>query len=360
MQFSLATNWDQNLINAVGRFTDLVELFGKLQRDCIYGGRDPRLIPFVTKREVRLHIEHLHKNSKSFNYLLNSTCLGNKEFTRVGKSRITKLLDWLSELKVDRITVALPFLLRFIKKNYPWFRVSISCNAMVDTVRSAQQWEDLGADCITLNRLINRDFKTLESIRKNIKCNLQLVANQMCSYDNIFCLSDVNFSSHLDRPFLDMPPPYCLFNCSWKTFNEPSEFLRITWIRPEDTRYYENIGINSLKLLDRISPTSQLLSVMGAFAKREFKGNLIELLYPKIRSYHIHKHVYIDNSKLNDFIRGFSSRNCRLIACSDCDYCNKIAAKVVKIDKRFFKRLSKTFLNCMERIEGLADTKEKR
>ena len=40
-----------------------------------------------------------------FNYLLNAMCMGNAEYTREGQRALRKTLDWLSEIKVDSITV---------------------------------------------------------------------------------------------------------------------------------------------------------------------------------------------------------------------------------------------------------------
>ena len=101
-------------------------------------------------------------NGMEFDYLLNAACLGNREWTESFHQELRELLDWLSEIRVDTITIVAPILLQIIKKRYPHFKVKVGIYAQVDTVKRAQYWEDMGADAINLESFsINRDFEKL-------------------------------------------------------------------------------------------------------------------------------------------------------------------------------------------------------
>ena len=183
MKFSVPTNWQDDLLSDIKK-KDVVEVYGKLAKDYIGGGRASAIIPNPSKKKAVQHIRDLSKNGFKFNYLLNSTCLDNEEFTRKGQGKIYKLLAWLSAIGVDSVTVAIPYLLEMIKKQYPNFRVSISTHTGIDSVQRAKNWEDLGADKLTLSVLdVNRDFRQINKIRKAVKCKLQVIANLTCLYN---------------------------------------------------------------------------------------------------------------------------------------------------------------------------------
>jgi hypothetical protein len=58
----------------------------------------------------------------------------------------------------------------------------------------------------------------------------------------------------------------------------PDELIKARWIRPEDVGDYDEIGIDSLKLLERFRNTETLMQVVKAYEQRRFDGNLVELL----------------------------------------------------------------------------------
>ena len=153
---------------------------------------------------------------------------------------------------------------------------------------------------------------------------------------------------------------YCRFNCKQKSAQDPSELIRGMWIRPEDAKYYEEIGYGKLKIIDRLKETSWLLNVVDAYNDGKYDGNLSDILcsfdtfekeetktpvikkddiceekIQSLRNYWDLK-PYIDNKKLNelnfiDFFRK-SKTDCRNIKCSDCKYCEKIAKQTVHVN----------------------------
>jgi len=366
MKFSVPTNWDPDLLPKLKK-DGIEEIYGKLAYDYIGGGRPSFLVPHVSKKKAVVHIAEAHKNNLKFNYLLNTTCMGNSEWTISGQRKICGLLDWLMEAGVDSVTVAIPYLLELIKKRYPEFKVNISTQAGIDAVERARYWNDLGADKLTLSVVdVNRNFKLLENIRQNVKCELQLIANLHCLYKCPFYKYHSVLSAHssqsghrLNGFMID----YCTLKCGYMRLLNPVEFIRSLWIRPEDIHYYEEIGIDSIKLVDRGMVTEAILLIINAYLNRSYDGNLLDLLphptknflFNKSSLFHKIKYflrpflvnifrfrsgenlfsgspIYIDNRKLDGFLDHFINGNCDFISCSKCTYCEKMAKVAIKMD----------------------------
>ncbi|MBI4590887.1 MAG: type II toxin-antitoxin system HicA family toxin [Candidatus Rokubacteria bacterium] len=99
-----------------------------------------------------------------------------------------------------RPTVSLPYLLDLIKRRYPQFRVTVGVFAGVDHVQKARTWEELGADCITLESLsVNRRFPLLTSLRKTVRCDLMLLVDTNCLQSCPFSRAHMVALSHASQ-----------------------------------------------------------------------------------------------------------------------------------------------------------------
>jgi len=391
MKFSVATNWDDNLIREIENLNSehkVTEIFGKLASDFVGGGRVSLALPHPSKRQVRRHIQEAHKHGLKFNYLLNASCLDNQEFTISGQREIHKLLDWLGDLKVDVVTVSIPYLLQLIKRQYPQFKVCISIMSQVNTPQRAKYWQDLGADIITLYSIdVTRDFPILRAIRKRVNCELQLIANNGCLLNCPFTqyhgviVSHASQSTHKKQGFEFY---YCMLNCRLFRLTDPVNFLRSDWIRPEDTRYYEEVGINRIKLTERVSTTELISQVVKAYTEGRYDGNLADIipslsqrtlvrkkkrtvlinslrylfhpfsvnifrLFKSLRAFSTID-VYIDNRALDGFLEHFFNENCNGKSCEECGYCKEIAKKAIKIDEDYRKRIIAQYKNLLDEL----------
>jgi len=367
MKFSVATNFQDDFIKTINK-KEVYEIFGKLNADFIGGGRSSYMLPFVSKDKLRLHIQEAHNAGLQFNYLLNAGCLGNREFTRQGLRHTHKLLEWLQDIGIDSVTVSIPYLLDLIKHKYRNFKVSVSLNARINNLGLAKRWEDLGADRLTLDSSsLNRDFETLRKIRQYIKCDLQLIANNGCLCFCPFQLYHQGIDAHGSQSHHQSKGfvvDYCVLSCRYLRLQEPVNFIRSDWIRPEDVHYYEDIGINSLKIVERSRITLLIALALDAYTKRKYSGNLADLiptyhtesflrgsrklslavkyllrpltinpfLLKKVYGLRTALDVYIDNQALEGFLKFFAEGNCKAGDCAVCGYCQKIAQRAVKID----------------------------
>ncbi len=383
MKLSVACTFEEGFIQKLAKYPEVKEVFGKLTKDIIGGGRSSYLIGKITKTELVNTIKEVHKNNITFNYLLNGANLNNFEHNKSGYKKIRALLDSLIDINIDSVTITSPFLFKLIKDQYPQLKIKVSAFAMVNSIEKAKQWEDLGADEICISAIAcNRNFKLLSNIRNAVKCGLQLIANANCMLDCIYEQTHMNIMTNSSRTrdnnrgfYLD----YCFFNCSFKRLKNPVNYIKSTWIRPEDLKYYESIGYDSFKILERNSPVDLLIKRVDAYSKRSFNGNLLELISPvtrikkeqkasffsrlnfflyffkpfKIKLKYIlvlkkfldriilndfsdnNAKIYIDNKSLDSFLPDIIKKECNSKNCDDCKYCHNVAKDVVKIDKSY-------------------------
>ncbi|MDP2924181.1 MAG: U32 family peptidase [Candidatus Omnitrophota bacterium] len=379
MELIAPTNWDNQLI-ASYKSLGIKEAYGKMAIDFIGGGRPAYILPYVNRRQVATHIKMLHAAGIKFNYILNSPCLNSEEFTRTGRANIYSLLRWLTEIGVDKVTITIPYLLQLIKDKYPKLEICISVFAGIDSIEKALFWQDIGADEITLlQTIVNRNFSLLKQIRKHTTCRLKLIGNTSCLYNcpliGYHALSNAHASQSKYSHRAGLSIDYCSIFCKYLRLSEPAKFISSSWIRPEDLHFYEEIGIDGIKLVDRRCSTEQLIKIAVSYSKRHFEGNLFELLplfygrppqsaqknlLLKLK-YFFHPlesnmlaiakldflmrdlKIYIDNRKLDGFIKKFIEQDCTFQGCAECGYCERIAKEVIVYDKDYLEKLKSIY-----------------
>lgn len=398
MKFSLATNFQPDLLDAIDGYP-VSELFGKLASDCVGGGRASFMLAPLSKRRFREHVQGAAQRGIGFNYLINPACMDNLEYTRQGQAGLERLLGFVEDCGVGAVTVSLPFLLPIVKKRHPRLKVRVGVYARVDCVAKARFWEELGADCITLESIaVNRDFAVLKAIRQAVKLELQLIVNSNCL---IFCplsgqhmvnLSHASQKGHKSRGFMI---DYCALKCSAEKLSEPSNYLRSEFIRPEDLESYRELGFDSFKILERGAPTAVLAKRVRSYAEGRFDGNLLELIQPygykgvatgvargaadfrRFLTYFFRpgvvKHraimrlkelaekrgllagmewdpVWVDNRALDGFLAGLKNIPCRQTDCAACGYCGEWTRKAVRVDDTYRAELLQLYREVFDRM----------
>ena len=384
MKICAPLNGEEDLIPKLSRFKEVVEVYGKLTSDFVGGGKHSFQTPMITESKLRRAVKEAHSRGLEFNYLLNSSCLDNMEWTAFGQRKIRKMLDWVSSLGVEAVTVALPYLLELIKKRYSGLKVYVSDLAYVSTLRQARFWEDLGADRITLfNVELSRDFSAIKQIRNGVKCQLKLILNANCLSGCPFYMHHANIAAHSSQSghrLKGFAIDYCRMRCRYQQLIEPVNFIRSTWIRPEDVHYYEKLGVDYFKVIDRGMKTETIIYIIGAYVKREYKGNLLDLfpdpskgitfskahLLHKLRYFFrpftvnviklrkfsglLNNCVYIDNKKLDGFIEGIMGKDCSRLLCEDCGYCLDKAKESILIDEELNIKMKARYAECLQEV----------
>lgn len=374
MKLTIPVNWEDDYFDKID-FSETEEIYGKLNVGLIGGGRPALTLPSVKKEKVRDFVKEAHKRGLKFNYLMNGTCFDNLEITKTGYRDIRKTLDWLSKMEVDGISVSLPMVMEIIKKNYPHFSISASVQVRIDSFEKARYWQNLGADKVNISYVdINKDFEEIRKIKeKTTGLKIQTIANLMCMNKCPMVTLHANYNAHASQKNhvnSNFSFDYYLFSCAEKLLSNPVEILKSAFIRPEDIHYYEEAGVDNIKLVERSMTTDALARIVKAYTVRSYEGNMMDLIHglskyiiynnnnyywkglkyllqpSKINLFKAHKLVnqlselreqkefnesfdlYIDNKKLDGFMEYFHKGNCHR-DCNMCNYCNKYAQKAV-------------------------------
>lgn len=370
LKFSVPTNLQDDLLDGIN--TEFIEEFyGVLDKDIIGGGRATVLTPGVSKKKFTAHVKSIHDMGIEFNYLLNATCLGNYEWSGKFQKRLNKRLEWISKLGIKRVTVSIPYLLELIKKRFSHLEVTVSTMAETDSLRRAKFWQDLGADCITLSvHGPNRDFPLLRLLKKELDIKLRLIANTQCIPQCPAPYYHSNLSAHASQgfhPSKGFMIDYASLSCRRRRLEDPTEFIKVNFIRPEDLKYYQEIGIDMIKFLSRGSESKFIKKVVDAYSKRSYSGNFLDLTteasanialkswFKKIKYFFkpgrvnifefikgkdvfCDTKIYIDNDCLEGFIEHFLDFDCQAVDCKECGYCKKYAEKCLKLSPQLRKK----------------------
>jgi collagenase-like PrtC family protease len=376
MKYSVACNWDETLLERLSRESASVDsLFGQITDDPFGGGRGSFLAPKGTRDQAKEFIAEARQRGLHFNYLLNGACQDNLEMTRQGNRALFDHIEWVASTGADKVTVTLPILLVWLKRHFPQFKVVVSSWARVANCKRAKYWEDIGADEIILTEYATRDFASLKAMRQALRCQLEVIANPSCLYMCYLDTNHINMMSHSSQGghvsggfVLD----HCQVYCQRLKLAQPDELLKARWVRPEDVGDYEEIGIDSLKLLERFRNTETLMQVVRAYEDRRFDGNFVELLtLPRrnaynppnleylikpelvnidlmlemadIFGYSFSDVIQIDNRSLDGFAEHFKTHDCYHSSCEVCGYCKRWAEKIVQVDEAKRQAILKRF-----------------
>jgi len=357
MEFCVPTNWQEGLVDnliSVNTTGEIKEVYGKIFEDVIEYEAASCGLESIDRKEAQQHIKDLSSHGFNFNYLLDDICMDNLEFTRKGQTKIRNTLEWLIRAGVSSVTIANPYLMMWIKKNYSFLPVYVSASVNVDSLNRAKFWEGLGADKITFpGPVVNRNFKVINFLRKSLTCKIQLLGNSACRQD---CPSYINHALDVVHSFRRTGKfnghifDYYATICWIKRLENPINFIRSDWIRPEDVYFYENLGVDGIQLVDINIADDRFMQIAGAYIGRCHKGNLIYLFPGFDDKIFIRNHrepgaveprvrdgVFINNQDLSSFLKELPAE-CDLNLCVNCGYCLTMAQQVVRIDQDYLQK----------------------
>lgn len=388
MRLAAPTNWDMSLIEPLSKIAAVESVYGSVPFFLGSGGRPTSSLVSVTPEHVEEYIRLLHSKGLKFSYALNAACLGNREWEFEFNKKLFEHFDWLRAIGVDTVIVTIPHLMELIKNYFPELKVKVSSVARVTTVPKAKLFEKMGADAITFEFDINRDFKTLRAIRKSVNCDLEILLNNCCLYECPWQMHHANCTSHSHQsnsPGNEFYVDSHIIRCGIEKYADLSQLIKARWIRPEDLATYEEIGYDSFKISGRTMSNSWILNTVNAYASRNQDGNLLEILegatdvrtenlnprsaiaqlarlgpelddnkeavitrimsegseiYQKLLDLESFKlllktnrpNIWIDNKLLDGFLEFFKTKDCHW-ECAYCDYCDRKAKEVITADE---------------------------
>lgn len=359
-KFKLGTNFDPRLITAIGEVNamhqsnKIVELYGSIREHAALAARPDFRLPNLTPSDLATYVNAAANAGLKFNYTLNSiNPFGSKTSLANSEHYVKQLVRWLNDIGVFRVTVAHPMLLEMICDIDPHNRplIEISTIAHIDTVTQIKYYHDkYGVTKICANLNKNRNFTWLKAAADYCISNgieLELMANEFCGVgganyathciyrDSCYICHSTNHIAKDAESFHNYPMQLCTNGRN----ENPSNWLKLKFIRPEDIVEYNKIGIHNFKLTGRTGTTDLLMRVAKAYLDGSFDGNLLSLWKPLesiTQGKDEHFTMYnIPNKKLDGFIEKFvRGHDCDNEVCGEtCRYCNNFYNSHVKEDE---------------------------
>lgn len=322
------------------------EVYGARREDIIGNLRPSFTLKYVSDEKLEEYIARLHQNGIEFNYVINSTVSDGREYTEEGRKSIVNFVKNLLELGVDSFTITSSYYMILLKNHFPNIKINASICNEIDNVQKARQFELAGANVLVLNRDVNRNFKMLKAIKDNTSAELKVLCTTPC----VFRCQDVHYHANLSSTLSNELQRYMPIdeknsishtsvNCLMKKLVHLEENIKSPWIRPEDMKYYEEIGISLFKIDGRDRSAEYNIEIVKAYLNQAFDGNLLYLMktgYPKdltsIRENNCTDYLRlgIDNRDLDRFLEPFVKGTITCDnGCEKCQYCKRISEKII-------------------------------
>lgn len=342
IEFSLGYNFDPNLIEEINNLNKridgrnrITEFFAALPSSPYLSTRPGNRILNVSWEQFEEQIRRMNECSISLIYLFNAKT----DLNEIDLSEFKTFLHNLFEIGVTKLIAYSPKLCRFIKTINSGFEVTISS---VYNIRSKLQLDEVhasGADSAYLDSIfINRNFELLRELRDYADIPLKL-------YANVSCLSqcsnkDLHYTvlSSPDKAYQLVMNDKLFKYCSIEKLNNPTTWLQMQWIRPEDIDVYVEEGFNHFKLTDRLAPTESLILIAEHYLKGISPANLFPIIERNGTKYKdlvtdTQNPFFVDSSEIpEDFIEHFRKGICNS-SNIHCKYCNEIAKNAVRINE---------------------------
>ena len=227
-------------------------------------------------------------NGVELDTLFNANCYGDIAISTELADFVVRSLDEMDAagLFPDTLTTTSPFIAAVLRRRRPGLKIRWSVNLRVHGSVGLESVEEL-FDSFYVSRERHRDLAFLAQTREWADRHGKTVgmqANSGCIRQCPFQTFHDNLHGHGDgrRP-QDLAAAreygFGFFRCrdDYEIKHRYEDFLRSTWLRPEDLPEYEGF-VDVVKLATRRHPCPE--KVVDAYAAYSYDGNLAELMEP--------------------------------------------------------------------------------
>ncbi len=261
--------------------------------------------------------------------LFNANCHGARAVSESLQNEVCSILDHLDGrgLLPEVVTTASPFVAAVVKRHFPRIETRASVNMRLDSTLAMEYLSDM-FDAFHIRRDLQRDLAAVA--RFHAWCRDH--GKTLCMLANSGCLRNCPAQSFHDnlvahdaevdeaKNVAGFMPHLC-----WLRFGRRGnwvDFLRGSWIRPEDLHRYEPY-FDVVKLATRQHSHPRM--VVGAYAERRWRGNLLDLMEPGFSS--IFAPHAIDNTRFPP--DWHETAAACATECRHCGRCEAVLAQVL-------------------------------
>ena len=320
-------------------FSELVRRFGGRLREVYFpwpglaNGR-PRTDKKPGQEErIISDLKSCREHGMKLDLLANATCYGESSCTADQRRQITGIIRRLdkSGLYPEIITTMSPYIARVFKRDFPDIEVRASVNMRLRNTLSFEYLAPL-YDSYYICRDVQRDLPTFRRFAdwcKDHSKKLCMLANSGCVRNCPWQVFHESLMSHrIFDSFQERVAQKMDFVCDMLFLqHRMAEFLRCTWIRPEDIHVFEPY-LETIKLSTREAKFP--FEITEAYINESYDGNLLRLMDP----YHgvSFRPNRIDNKSFPaDWVTSGIAGKCA-DNCVHCGKCDKILDQVLKYD----------------------------
>ena len=260
--------------------------------------------------------------------LFNANCYGADAISEHLAGEYCGILAYLEsrDLLPEIVTTASIFLAEVLKKEFPQIERRASVNMRLDSTLALEFLGDL-FDSFYIRRDLQRNLETVKMFRK--WCDehgkkMGILANSGCLRNCPAQTFHDNLVAHQKelyklRNLPDAMTTFCMKH--YRNKENISDFLKSSWIRPEDLHYYDDL-VDFVKIATRQHDRPR--RVIAAYANRSYEGDLAALMEPNFSSLFAAE-GYIENALFTNFEE--LPADCA-VNCTDCGKCKALLQKV--------------------------------
>lgn len=284
--------------------------------------------------ELGKHFTQAKKAGIKTSFLFNPPCTGNNEFTDEGMRAIVDIARFVNRYEVDFITLCQPFLVTAFRKICPDTKIKISSHYNCNNIGKFEFLLDtMGSDIVIVSQFANKNFKLLREVtrrwhpdRLEVMCTFPCIAN--CPYR----LWHSQFVAHGNVLPDEDHVPKEIYPCTFDIIHNMGIAMSAMFIRKEDMKFYQELGINRFKVGERKDSTKNNLATA-----RYYLGMMEPNFVPPSLFRRFLGSIYeeIDLRAMDGFYEKFVDEECdgMKFNCSDCPHCLEYAKKVFKYKK---------------------------
>ena len=362
--FSMPADFKKETIDAYEQLNQkynharVIETYGSVTvNNDFESGRTVSLLPQIDWDMLREYANYGNQKGLRFNYTLNGSHMLNKEFTPKGVLEILGFIGKLANAGIRSVTVALPSVMEIIASSGYDMEIKASVICLINNPNKAMVYKNKGISRIVADETITRDFKTLKKITRAFGDKVEIIVNSICHQDCTHRMFHYNqISCDSTGTSVETATNYYNHRCLLRRYEEPANLLRLAWVRPEDLKYYNDIGIRYFKIQGRHTVLKgDPVRAVECYFKESFDGDLLELL--DLFAPTTHFKTRIANKKMTDFIKPFVEKEDFCARdCPACRYCDRFAEKCIDHKEAgTVSSMANTFYNQYDSFKTLLD-----